>query len=143
MDRRFAPQPLARWYMLTAIASLLIMALGCVGLAVHLGTDPARLPLDERALFEAEPAWVLAASAIGFAAGAAGALLLILRRRAAERLLLLSFAGMLVWIGGMFVTPDFRDLLSENQIAVVLVILAVTWTIYRFARHSRQRGWLR
>lgn len=143
MDSRFALQPLARWYMIAAIASLLLMALGCVGLAVHLGTDPAQLPLDERALFEAEPPWVLAASAIGFIAGAAGALLLILRRRAAERLLLLSFAGMLVWIAGMFATPAFRDLLSENQIAAVLVVLAVTWTIYWFARHSRQRGWLR
>ena len=142
MDSRFALQPLARWYMIAAIASLLVMALGCVGLAVHLGTDPAQLPLDERALFEAEPPWVFAASAIGFIAGAAGALLLILRRRAAERLLLLSFAGMLVWIAGMFATPEFRDLLGENQIAAVLVVLAVTWTIYWFARHSRQRGWL-
>ncbi|HWC56053.1 MAG TPA: hypothetical protein VG434_03685 [Sphingomicrobium sp.] len=143
MDHRFSPQPLARWYMVGAIASFLVMALGCLGLAVHLSTDPAQLPLDERALFEAEPRWVLAASAIGFVAGAAGGLLLILKRRAAERLLLLSLAGMLVWIAGMFVTPDFRDLLSESQIAVVLAVLAVTWTIYWFARHSRQRGWLR
>ena len=143
MDSRFGPQPLARWYMVGAIVSLLVMGLGCVGLAVHLSTDPRELPLDERALFEAEPRWVLAASAIGFVAGAAGGLLLILKRRAAERLLLLSLAGMLVWIAGMFVTPDFRDLLSESQIAVVLAVLAVTWTIYWFARHSRQRGWLR
>jgi hypothetical protein len=143
MDGRFAPQPLARWYLPGAVASLLIMALGCVGLAVHMGTDPAQLPLDERALFEAEPRWVLAASAIGFVVGAAGARLLVLRRRAAERLLLLSLAAMLVWIVGMFATPDFRDLLSESQIAAVLVVLAITWTIYWFARHSRQRGWLR
>lgn len=142
MDSRFAPQPIARWYMVGAFASLLVMALGCAGLAMHMGTDPMQLPLDERALFEAEPRWVLAASAIGFVVGAAGALLLILRRRAAERLLLLSLAAMLVWIGGMFLTPDFRDLLSENQIAAVLVVLALTWTIYWFARHSRQRGWL-
>jgi len=143
MDSRFGPQPLARWYMLAAIVSLLAMGFGCVGLAVHLSTDPTRLPLDERALFEAEPRWVLAASAIGFVAGAAGGLLLVLRRRAAERLLLLSLAGMLVWAAGMFLTPDFRDLLGESQIVAVLVVLAVTWTIYWFARHSRQRGWLR
>jgi hypothetical protein len=143
MDSRVGPQPLARWYMMAAIVSLVVMAFGCLALAVHLGTDPAQLPLDERAQFLAEPAWVLAASAIGFVAGAAGALLLVLRRRAAERLLLLSLAGMLVWIGGMFLTPEFRDLLSENQIAIILVVLAVTWTIYWFARHSRQRGWLR
>jgi len=44
---------------------------------------------------------------------------------------------------GMFATPRFRDLLTTNQIAVVLVIVALSWTIYWFARHSRQRGWLR
>jgi len=143
MDSRFTPQPLARWYMMAAIVSLAVMAFGCLGLVVHLGTDPSQLPLDERAQFLAEPRWVLAASAIGFIAGAGGGVFLVMRRRAAERLLLLSLAGMLVWIGGMFVTPDFRDLLSQNQIAVILVVLAVTWTIYWFARHSRQRGWLR
>jgi len=67
----------------------------------------------------------------------------LLRRRLAERVLLLSLAGMLVWFAGMFATPRFRDLLSTDQIAVLVVVLALTWTIYWFARHSRQRGWLR
>jgi hypothetical protein len=43
----------------------------------------------------------------------------------------------------MFATPHFRDLMSTDQIAIVLVTVAIAWTIYWFARHSRQRGWLR
>jgi hypothetical protein len=49
---------------------------------------------------------------------------------------------MLVWFAGMFATPRFRDLLSMDQIALLILIVALTWTIYWFARHSRQRGWL-
>ena len=92
-----APRPVAGWYMIAAIASLLFMMLGCVGLIMHVMTDPAALPLDQRALFEAEPKWVLAASAVGFLAGAVGALMLVLRRKVAERELFISLIAMLVW----------------------------------------------
>ena len=143
MDERYVPQPVAAWYPIAAFASLAIMALGCLALVMHVMTDPATLPLDQRALFEAEPGWVFAASGFGFAAGLFGALLLVLRRVAAERVLFISLLGMLVWLGGMFATPAFRDLLSTDQIAVLIVIVAISWTIFWFARHSRQRGWLR
>jgi hypothetical protein len=85
----------------------------------------------------------LAASSFGFVAGLIGAILLLLKRQAAERVLLISLAGMLVWFAGMFATQRFRDLLSTDQIALLVVTLGLTWTIYWFARHSRQRGWLR
>jgi hypothetical protein len=57
--------------------------------------------------------------------------------------MLASLLGMLVWFAGMFATPAFRDLLSTNQIAMLFGVMAVAWTIFWFARHSRQRGWLR
>ena len=143
MDDRFAPQPVAGWFLIAAIASVLVMALGCFGLYLHLTTDPATLPLDQRALFNAEPAWVLAASGIGFGVGLVGAIMLVMRRKAAEPLLLISLAGFAVWVVGMLATPDFRDLLSTNDIVMIAVAVLLAWTIYWFARHSRQRGWLR
>jgi len=143
MDDRYAPQPIARWYLVAALASLLFMTLGCIALFVHVTTDPMKLPLDQRQLFQAEPQWVLAASAFAFVTGALGGLLLLLRNKAAERVLLASLLGMVVWLAGMFVTPAFRDLLSTDQIALLLIVVALTWTIFWFARHSRQRGWLR
>lgn len=143
MDERFTPRPLASWYMPAAIVSLLFMVLGCAALAMHVTADPATLPLDQRALFEAEPRWVLAASAAGFIAGLIGGLFLVLRRKAAVPLLLVSLLGVLVWFAGMFATPEFRDLLSTDEIAGLVVVVALTWTIFWLARHSLQRGWLR
>ncbi len=143
MNDRFAPRPVAGWFMIGAIASLLFMALGCFGLYLHLTTDPATLALDERALFNAEPTWVLGASLVGFGVGLVGAVMLVMRRKTAEPLLLVSLAGFAAWLIGMFATPDFRDLLTTNDIVVLVVAVLIAWTIYWFARHSRQRGWLR
>lgn len=142
MDDRYTPRPVPGWFMVAAIASVLFTGLGCVALVMHVAADPAKLPLDQRVLFEAEPQWVLAASAFGFVAGLIGALLLVLRRKEAERALMISLAGMLVWLAGVFATPEFRDLLTTDEIAALLAILALSWTMFWFARHSRQRGWL-
>jgi hypothetical protein len=143
MDGRFTPRPVAGWFTIGAVASVLFMAVGCIALVMHVTADPKTLPLDQRALFEAEPQWVLAASALALVVGMIGSILLLLRRRAAERALLVSLAGMLVWIVGTFATPRFRDLLSTDQTALLIAVVALTWTIYWFARHSRLRGWLR
>ena len=143
MDEHEVPRRVARWYPLAAFASLAMMALGCLGLVMHVLTDPTTLPLDQRALFEAEPQWVLAASAIGFVAGLFGSLLLVLKRVAAERAMLISLIGMAVWFAGMFATSEFRNLLSTDDIALLVAIVAIVWTIYWFARRSRQHGWLR
>ena len=142
MDDRFAPQPVARWYWIAATISLLLMILPALGAAIHLTTDPATLPLDERVQYEAEPIWMVAAFGLTGLAGAVGALMLILRRRQAETLILVSLVGIAVWFVGLFVNAQLRDLLSTGQIAMAIIVVAIVWTIYWFARHSRQRGWL-
>ena len=142
MDDRFAPQPVARWYWIAATISLLLMILPALGAAIHLTTDPATLPLDERVQYEAEPIWMVAAFGLTGLAGAVGALMLILRRRQAETLILVSLVGIALWFAGLFVNAQLRDLLSTGQIAMAIIVVAIVWTIYWFARHSRQRGWL-
>lgn len=142
-DEPYSPRPLARWYWAAAIASLIVMAAGCAAFVMHVTADPSALEPDQRALFAAEPAWVLGASAVGFWAGLAGALLLLFRRKLAQPLLLLSLAGLAAWLAGILLAPGFRDLVTANDIAVAIVVVAAGWTIFWFARHSNQRGWLR
>jgi hypothetical protein len=143
MDEQYAPRPIARWYMIAAVVSLLVMLLPLIGSAIHLTTDPTKLPLDERAQYEAEPMWMVLAFGLAGLAGAIGGLMLVLRRRMAEPLLLIALVAIAVWFAGLFVNGQLRDLLVTEQIAVAAVIVAVVWTIFWFARHSRQRGWLR
>lgn len=142
MTEEFAPRPLAAWYMPAAIASLLFMGLGCVMYLTHVLADPAAMPLDQRTAYEAEPMWVTAAYAVTVWVGATGALLLVLRKKLAEPLLLLSLVAVLVWLAGLLLVSQLRESMSANDLLVAIVITALTWTIFWFARHSRQRGWL-
>ena len=143
MDDRYAPQPVARWYMIAAIASVLFMLVGCVGFVLDRMTDPSSLPLDQRTVVMARPLWSLVAYGLAVWVGLAGAVLLVMKRKLAEPLLLVSLMAAVFTFLPYAVVPGVRDNVSTNDIAFALVILAITWTIFWFARHSRQRGWLR
>lgn len=143
MEERFGPRPVASWFMVAAVAALLFMALGCVSYVMHVFADPSTMPLDQRAAYAAEPAWVTGAYAVAVWVGLAGVILLVLRRRLAEPALLLSLVATLVWLAGLVLVRDLRENMSANDLLVAIVVTALTWTIYWFARHSRMRGWLR
>jgi hypothetical protein len=143
MTEPYERQPVARWYLIGAIVSMLFMALGCAIYVMHVTADPAALPLDQRAAYAAEPAWVTALNAVAVWVGLIGAVLLVLKRRLAEALLLVSFIATLLWLAGLLLVPALRDALSTNDVAVAVIVTLITGTIWSFARHSRQRGWLR
>jgi hypothetical protein len=143
MDDRFDRRPVASWFTIAAVASLLFMGLGCISYLMHVFADPATMPLDQRAAYEAEPAWVTGAYAIAVWVGLIGALLLVLRRKAAEWLLLVSLIAVLVWLAGLVLVTPLRESMSANDLLVAIVVTALTWTVYWFGRHSRQRAWLR
>ena len=143
MTGPYERQPITRWYLIGAIVSLLFMALGCAIYVMHVTADPAALPLDQRAAYAAEPAWVTALNAVAVWVGMIGAVLLVLKRKLAESLLLVSFIATLLWLAGLLLVPALRDALSTNDVAVAVIVTLITGTIWSFARHSRQRGWLR
>ena len=143
MDDRYTPRPVAGWFPAAAIASLLFMILGCISYLMHVFADPNAMPLDQRAAYQAEPLWVTNAYAIAVWAGLAGAVLLVLKRKLAEPALLVSLIAVLVWLAGLILVAPLRENLSANDLLVAIVVAALTWTVFWFGRHSRQRGWLR
>ena len=142
MTEPYERQPVARWYMIGAIASALFMALGCAVYVMHVTADPAALPLDQRAAYAAEPSWLTGLNAVAVWVGVVGAILLVIKRKSAETVLLVSFIATLLWLAGLLLAPALRDALSTNDIAVAVIVTLITGTIYSFARQSRQRGWL-
>ena len=143
MDDEFKPRPLGAWFMPAAVASLLFMAFGCVMYLMHVLADPAAMPLDQRAAYLAEPMWVVAANAVSVWIGLAGTVMLVLRKKLAEPLLMVSLAAVLLWLAGLLAVTKLRENMSANDLIVALVVTALTWTIFWFARHSRQRDWLK
>ena len=139
----YTRRPVARWFTPAAIVALLFMAFGCWGYVAYVTTEPQALPLDQRTLVMAMPTWMTGAYAIAVWVGLVGALLLLFRRKLAEPLLLVSLVAAAVTFLPYAIVPAVRDNISTNDIAAALIVLAITWTIFWFARHSRQRGWLR
>ncbi len=142
-DDRYAPRPLARWYMAAAIGSVLFMLVGCGGYLLEVTADPQALPIDQRTMMMARPTWMIAAYGIAVWVGLAGAIMLVLRRKLAQLLLLVSLVAAVFTFLPYAVVPVIRDNISTGDIVAAIVVLAITWTIFWFARHSRQRGWLR
>ncbi|MBA2636039.1 MAG: hypothetical protein H0U83_05045 [Sphingomonas sp.] len=142
-DQHYAPRPVAGWYMVAAIASVVFMLVGCGGYLLAVTADPSAMPIDQRAMMEAQPTWMLAAYAIAVWVGLAGTIMLVLRRKLAQPLLLISLIGAVVTFLPLAVVPAVRDNSTTNDIAAAIIVLAITWTIFWFARHSQQRGWLR
>src|SRR5262245_42052235 len=136
MDERFAPRPIARWYMLAAVASLLFMLLGCAVYLLDVTTNPVPIPLDHRAPHDAHAPWLISANAVAVWVGLLVTLMLVVRRKLAEQLILVSLIATTAWLAGLFLVPRLRDLLGIDDFAVAIVVAVITWTIYWFARHS-------
>lgn len=142
-DDPYSKRPLAAWFWLAAVASLLFMGVGCAGFVIDRMTDPATLPLDQRVVALARPAWMVIAYGVAVWSGLAGAILLLLRRKAAQPVLLVSLGGAVLTFLPYAIVPGIRDNITTNDIAFAIAIIAITWTIFWFARHSAQRGWLK
>ncbi|MBA3525345.1 MAG: hypothetical protein H0T82_00255 [Sphingomonas sp.] len=142
-NEAYAPEPIARWYMVAAIASVLFMLVGCGGYLLEVTADPGSLPVDQRAAALARPTWMIAAYGIAVWVGLAGAIMLVLRRKLAQPLLLVSLIGVVFTFLPLAVVPGVRDNATTNDVVAAVIVTAITWTIFWFARHSQQRGWLR
>ena len=141
-DDRFSPRPLAGWFKFAAIGSVLWFMLGCAMYLYEVTLDPAQLPLDMRAMMLAIPEWMWAAFAIAVWVGLAGAVLLLMRKRAAVPLLGVSLLAQLVQNSAYLLHPPLREVTESDALLLPIIILAISWTVFWFAYHSRKRGWL-
>lgn len=131
------------WFLFAAIGALLWELVGCSMYLLQVSADPARLPVDQRAMWEAAPTWMVGAYAVAVWSGLAGAILLLLRKRQAAPLLLLSVLAALVQFSALLVVPALRDLVTSDDLMMPFIIILVCFVIWRFAHQAKQAGWLR
>ena len=137
------PSATAAWYWLVAVACLLFESAGAYLFTNSLTLDPATLPLDQRAIFDATPQWMNIAWGIAIGAGLLGAIGLMLRRRFAEPLLLISLLAVAVQFSGLFLVRQLRELTPEDHLVVPVVILVLAYGFWQTAKLARGKGWLR
>ncbi len=130
------------WYWVLAVAALLFEAAGAYLFAGGLTLDPATLPLDQRAVYDATPQWMTIAWTVAIGSGLLGAIGLLLRRRFAEPLLLISLLAVAVQFSGILLVRQLRELTPEDHLVVPIVILATAYGFWQTAKLARRRGWL-
>lgn len=142
MDEIGAKPAVPAWYWAAAIGALLFECAGAFLFSNSLMLDPAALPLDQRAIFEATPQWMTIAWGVAIGAGLVGALGLLIRKRFAEPALLVSLIAVAVQFSGIFLVRQLRELTPEEHLVVPVVILLVAYGFWQTAKLSRRRGWL-
>ena len=130
------------WYWGVAIAALLFELAGAFLFANSLTLDPATLPLDQRAVFDATPQWMTIAWAVAIGAGLIGSIGLVLRRRFAEPALLVSLIAVAVQFSGIFLVRQLRELTPEDHLLVPVVILVLAYAFWQAAKLAHRRSWL-
>ena len=131
------------WYWIVAVGALLFELAGAYLYANSLTLDPASLPLDQRAIYEATPQWMTIEWGIAIASGVAGAVGLLLRMRFAQPLLLVSLIAVVVQFSGIFLVRQLRELTPENHLIVPVVILLLAYGVWQTSKLAQKRGWLR
>ena len=143
MNQPNPERPAPRWFTIAALAAVAWEVFGCFMYLMQVRVDPATLPVDQRALWDAAPSWMIAAYAVAVWVGLVGAILLVMRRRLAEKLLLVSLLAVLVQFSALLLVPEMRNLTTSDALFLPFVIIVVGYVIWHFAFTSRRSGWLR
>ena len=143
MDQINPERPAPRWFTLAALAAVAWEIVGCAMYLMQVRVDPASLPVDQRALWDAAPTWMIAAYAVAVWIGLVGAILLVMRRRLAEKLLLVSLIAVLVQFSALLLVPELRNLTTSDALFLPFIITVVCYVIWHFAFTARRAGWLR
>jgi type IV secretory pathway TrbD component len=130
------------WFTMAAVGVLLWELVGCAMYLMQVSVDPALLPVDERNVWEAAPAWMTAAYGVAVWGGLAGAILLILRRKHAAPVLLVSFIAVLVQFSALLLVPTLRELMTSDMLLLPFLIAVVCFLVWRFAHHAKSHGWI-
>ena len=130
------------WFRPAAIAVIAWEILGCAMYLMQVRVDPAALPADQRAVWDATPPWMIGAYALAVWVGLAGAVALLLRRRVADPLLLVSLIAVTAQFSGLLWVPELRGLMTSDMLLLPFVIVFVCFVIWSFARRARRRHWL-
>ena len=138
-----AKRPAPGWFTIAAIGAVLFELAVCAMYLMQVSVDPASLPLDERAMWDAVPTWMIAAYAVAVWVGLAGAILLVMRRRLAEKFLLVSLIAVLVQFSALLLVPELRNLTTSDALFLPFVVIVACYAIWHFAFTARRAGWLR
>lgn len=132
-----------KWYLPVTILALLWNLMGCAAYVMDMMMSPeaiAALPEAQRAMYEARPAWAVAAYATAVWAGAAGSLGLVLKKTWAMPLLLASLVALVIQDIGLFgmsgAAADSTAIVLQSMVMLIAIGLVL------LGRKAASHGWI-
>lgn len=134
-----------KWFLPVAIIAMLWNLMGCAAYlsdAMLTAADVAKMGEAEKIMYDARPAWAVAATAVGVWLGALGCLALILRKSWAVPVLLLSLLGVIVQDVWLFLLAPKTDLINGTVYGLQGMVLLISIGLASLARSAKASGWL-
>jgi hypothetical protein len=133
-----------KWFKPVVIIALLWNILGCVAYLNDVMLKPedvAKMDAAMQAMYNARPAWAVAATALAVWGGALGCILLLLRKRLATPVFMVSLAGVLVQDTAMFTLTDAAKTAGAPVFILQALVLVVCVLLLLLSRKAAQNGW--
>ena len=103
----------------------------------------AAMPDGRRMVYEAMPAWLTVAYAVGVFGGALGAFGLLLRRRWAVAAFGASLLAVVANMVGIYVHTPAWQVSGAAGLPLGILLIAIAGFLFRYARRAAARGWIR
>jgi hypothetical protein len=133
------------WFKGAVYAAIAWNLIGVMQYLAHVSTTPeqlAALPMAQRDLLMAMPAWVDGAFAVAVFAGTIGSILLLLKKAWALHLFLLSMLGVLVQNYYSFVMSDAIEVMGSAAIVVPAVVFTIGVLLIWLSVSAKSKGWI-
>lgn len=102
----------------------------------------AAMPVAQREVHEATPAWINVAFGLAVASGVLGAVGLLMRRRWVVAMSALSLAALAVQLlGAYLVTPAWASS-GAAGLGLPVLLVVIAFALLAYARNVASRGWL-
>lgn len=102
----------------------------------------AAMPDERRMVYEAMPAWLTVAYAVGVFGGALGAFGLLLRRRWAVAAFAASLAAVVANMVGIYVHTPAWQVSGAAGLPLGILLIAIAGFLFWYARRAAACGWI-
>ncbi|MGB5821387.1 MAG: hypothetical protein WBG90_18015 [Saonia sp.] len=134
------------WFWILSVLALIWNLMGVMAyLAQAFITEEAldALPETERALYDAQPAWVTAAFAIAVFGGTLGCIALLLRKKWARPVLLISLIGILAQMSHAFFISNNFEVYGPGGLVMPILVIIIGVGLVLMARSAQTKGWIK
>ena len=102
----------------------------------------AAMPDERRMVYEAMPAWLTVAYAVGVFGGVLGAFGLLLRRRWAVAAFAASLLAVVANMVGIYVHTPAWQVSGAAGLPLGILLIAIAGFLFWYARRAAARGWI-